>query len=142
MSIVRWKPGETHFKSATAPVSVERITRRQEKQKRLEDAYKAAETRDQMRCRVTGKRLSKSSVSDAERLEHHHLVKRSRSKTLREDVKNLVCVSALVHRLIEHRWIECEGTNADGALFWHYTKLATVKPVQIRRWNPRGEKEE
>lgn len=142
MDYTGWPPrpvnGAAMFKADLPVGAVERLDRKKAREKRLLDAYKAAEARDHMRCRVTSKPLKKSAVSDVERLEHHHLVKRSRSKGLREKASNIVCVSALAHRLIERGWLACEGTNANRPLFWFWTKLAKSKPLIIKRWNRAG----
>jgi hypothetical protein len=41
----------------------------------------------------------------------------------------------LAHDLIERGWIAVEGKRADRPLFFHWTPLATSKPVVIKRHN-------
>jgi hypothetical protein len=124
------------WKHAETPLSVERHERKKAKQKAMEEAYAEAEKRDKRRCRVTGVRLVVGAVEARGRLEHHHLVKRSRSRHLREDVRNIVCVSAFVHDLITRGWIVSEGRDANKFIAWHWTELATSTPVVIKRQNP------
>lgn len=133
MSLVRWD--RPHFKSDLTPVKVERHNRKAEREKALEEAYAAVDRRDGSRCWVTGKALSPGSVEPATRREHHHLAKRSTAKDRRADPTNIITVSALAHDLITRGWIVVEGTRADRPLFFHWTSLATSKPLVIKRRN-------
>ena len=53
--------------------------------------------RDNYRCRVCGKRTVRTLSLVPERAEHHHLVPRSRSKTLQFDPRNVILVCAEDH---------------------------------------------
>ncbi len=130
---IRWTSSQP--KSEITPLAVQRHDRKKVRQEALDEAYKAVEARDANRCRVTGVALSVQSVDAKTRREHHHLVKRSAAPSQRADVRNIVLVSAFVHDLITRGWIVNEGSNADQAIFWHWTPLATSKPIVIKRHN-------
>jgi hypothetical protein len=125
----------TFWKHDITPSVVERHERRKQRQQALEDAYKAVDVRDGNRCWVTGQHLDPSAVDPASRREHHHLVPRSRSKARREDVNNIILVSALAHSLITKGWIAVEGEDARKPIFFHYTELAKSRPLIIKRRN-------
>jgi hypothetical protein len=135
MSLVRWEKGTTHFKSAITPGKVERHNRKKAREDALEQAYEVVNKRDGNRCRVTGVALVAASPDAKVRREHHHIISRSRSRALREQPSNIMLCSALAHDLIEKCWIDVEGTDANGPLFFHWTSLATSRPLKIQRHN-------
>jgi hypothetical protein len=137
MSLVRWT--EPHFKSDLTPVKVERHDRRKARQEALDAAYRAVEIRDKGICWVTGRHLTAGAIDPANRREHHHLVKRSQSKALRERPMNIILVSALAHDLIERGWILIEGKRADRPIFFHWHPDAKSRPLVIRRRNLHAE---
>jgi hypothetical protein len=135
MSLVRWEKGTTHFKSALTPGKVERHNRKKAREDALEQAYEVVNKRDGNRCRVSGVALVAASPDAKVRREHHHIISRSRSRALREQPSNIMLCSALAHDLIEKCWIDVEGTDANGPLFFHWTSLATSRPLKIQRHN-------
>jgi hypothetical protein len=136
VTLVRWEKGTTHFKSAITPGKVERHNRKADREKAMEAAYEVVNKRDGNRCRVTGAALVAGAPDPKVRREHHHIISRSRSRALREQPSNIMLCSALAHDLIEKYWIDVEGTDADGPLFFHWTSLATSRPLKIQRANP------
>jgi hypothetical protein len=140
VSLIRWEKGTTHFKSAITPGKVERHNRKADREKAMEAAYELVNKRDGGRSRVTGTHLTPGAPDPKARREHHHIVSRSRSKALREKPSNIMLCSAFEHDLIERGWLVVEGKNADRELFFHWSEIATSKPLQIRRWNPRSER--
>jgi hypothetical protein len=136
VSLVRWD--RPHFKSADTPVKVQRHDRKKAREEALDAAYRIVDKRDGGKSRVTGIRLTPGAPDPKARREHHHIVSRSRSKALREKPSNIMLCSAFEHDLIERGWLVVEGKNANRDLFFHWSELATSKPLQIRRWNPNG----
>jgi hypothetical protein len=123
------------FKHDATPLAVERHDRKKAKQQRLEEAYAVVDQRDGNRCRATGVSLVAGDTDPRKRREHHHLVPRSRSQSGREDDRNICLLSALVHGLVTRGWITVEGVDARKPLFFHYTALATSRPIQLKRHN-------
>jgi hypothetical protein len=134
-----WPPRmtEPHFKSADTPVKVQRHDKKKAREEALDAAYRIVDKRDGNRCRVTGVSLVAGAPDPKIRREHHHLAKRSRERGKRSDPSNICLVSAFAHDLITRGWLVCEGTDADGPLFWHYDRnIATSRPLKIKRHNP------
>jgi hypothetical protein len=136
VSLIRWEKGTTHFKSALTPGKVERHQRKADRAKALEEAYAVVDKRDGNRCRVSGVALVAGAPDPKVRREHHHLAKRSTNRSLRDSASNIALVSAFAHDLITRGWLVCEGTDANQALFWHYSEIATSHPLRIKRTNP------
>ena len=132
-----WPPRYTKpaWKSSEVPVSVQRHDRKAAREKRLEEAYEAVNARDGNRCRVTGVPLVAGAPDPKVRRQHHHLGKRSTHRSLRESARNIVLVSAFAHTLIERGWLVAEGRDANKPIFWHWSPLATSRPLRIRRHN-------
>lgn len=126
------QPHRSFFKHDMTPLAVERDQRKKAKDASLLAAYAVVNQRDGNRCRVTGIALDPSAIDQKHRREHHHIVKRSQSKAKRDDPSNIMLTSRFVHRLIEKGWIDVEGTDADKPLRFHYTQLATSRPVVIK----------
>jgi hypothetical protein len=143
MSLVRWQPGETHFKHQDTPGVVARHSKKKARDERLQEAYAAVDTRDQNRCRATGHLLHPGSVDPKFRREHHHLRGRRVRPDWREKPERICLVSKAVHDLINIGWIDCEGTDARKTLFFHYTPLAPVKKriLVLKRHTPREERQ-
>lgn len=125
-------------KSAEAPLSVQRLGKRKARQEALEAAYAVVDKRDGNRCRVTGKHLDAAAVDPSHRREHHHLRGRRVRPDWRERPERICLVSRLAHDLITNGWIDVEGDDARKPLFFSWTALAKSRPLQIKRWNPRG----
>jgi hypothetical protein len=130
-----WPKGQSFQKSTITPGKVERHNRKADRARALEDAYEVVNRRDAGRCRVSGVALVAASPDAKVRREHHHIISRSRSRALREQPSNIMLCSALAHDLIEKCWIDVEGTDANGPLFFHWTSLATSRPLKIQRHN-------
>jgi hypothetical protein len=136
MSLVQWKRGESHFKSADTPVKVQRHDRKKAREEALEKAYAVVNNRDHNTCRATGRRLDPAAIDPAFRREHHHLKGRNVRPDWRDKPERICLVSALAHDLITKGWIDVEGTDARKPLFFHYTALAKSRPIQLKRHNP------
>lgn len=87
----------------------------------------AVDDRDKRRCQVTGYRLTAGAVDAWQALERNHLEPRSRGKTRRYVVDNVLTVSRAVHQLIHAgalRVLNKRGLRA--------TSVSTIDHVQ---WN-------
>jgi hypothetical protein len=134
VSLVRWD--RPHFKADETPVKVQRHDRKKAREEALDAAYRIVDKRDGNRCRVTGVSLVAGAPDPKIRREHHHLAKRSTHKRQFADPGNIVLVSAFAHDLIERGWLVAEGTRADHPIFWHWSEIATSRPLKIQRHNP------
>jgi hypothetical protein len=123
------------FKSADAPVSVQRSTKKQDKKDALDAAYRKVDKRDMDKCRATGVPLDPFASDYKHRREHHHLKGRNVKPEWREKPERICLVSKAVHDLINQGWIDVEGTDARKPLFFHYTALAKSRPVILKRHN-------
>jgi hypothetical protein len=143
MSLVRWQPGETHFKHQETPGVVERHSKKKAREQRLQEAYAIADQRDGNRCRATGLALDPRASDVKHRREHHHLKGRRVRPEWREDPRRICLVSAMVHRLINAGWIICEGADAHKPLFFHWAEHVKPKDrtVILKRHNPRDERQ-
>lgn len=90
--------------------------RKAEKLKAQTDCYKAVDLRDKRICRVTGVHLSPGASDPHARLEHHHLLPRSRGGL--HEMANVISISAAVHQLIHAGKVHLSGdanlTDNDG----------------------------
>jgi hypothetical protein len=141
MSLVRWQPGETHFKHQETPGVVERHSKKKAREEALDAAYRIVDKRDGNRCRVTGVSLVAGAPDPKIRREHHHLQKRSTSRAGRANPRNIVLVSAFAHDLITRGWLVAEGTDGNKPIFWHWSEIATSHPLKIQRHNPREDRQ-
>lgn len=127
----------TLFKSADAPVSVQRWSKKKAKQDKLEDAYAVVNIRDGNKCRITGKPLDAASLDPAHRREHHHLTGRRVRPDWRERPERIILVSKLAHDCITQGWLVIQGTDGRKPIFAHWASHVkpTQRPFQIRRHN-------
>lgn len=131
---VRWSKAQQ--KADLTPVSVERDTKKKDRQKRLDAAYEVVNRRDGNTCRATGLPLSPTASDYKRRREHHHLKGRRVKPEWREKAERICLVSKAVHDLINLGWIEVEGDDARRRLFFHYTLAAKSRPVRLKPWTP------
>jgi hypothetical protein len=73
--------------------------------------YAAVDKRDKLRCVVTGRRANPHSVSELERLEHHHILQRGRDRGPTE-TWNVCSLHVLTHAELHSTNLTIEG-NAD-----------------------------
>lgn len=101
---------------------LDRHERRKARDKALADAYAVVDARDGGVCRASGVYTVPGAPDARVRREHHHLVKRSLSRALRAEPRNIVTLSALAHQLAEGGHLLIEGDDADtpGALRFHW----------------------
>jgi hypothetical protein len=82
---------------------------------RLDDAKKlrawafAVKSRDHWKDRKTKRRVLRTLSLDADRAEAHHIVSKD-DWAVRYDVRNGICLSALVHEAVERGRYRIEGT--------------------------------
>lgn len=96
----------------------EREADRKATEKARRDAYKAVEVRDQMTCRVCGRKVRKIATLHPDRLEHHHID--GRDVIDAESTKNICCVCKFCHDLRHlKRTLKIEG-NANKTLICEY----------------------
>jgi len=109
----------------------------------MDAAYAQAEAREANRSQVSGVYLVKGHVDLQLRLEHHHLVKRSRDRGLIADPNNIFICSAIEHRLIEDGKLIVEGRNAlDYRCHWSEGATANERQmtrIKSRRWSQEDE---
>lgn len=135
-----WPKGQSFQKAETiTPRVVTKHDKKAEKEKQLRDAYAIVDKRDAGKCRVTGVSLVAGAPDPKVRREHHHLRKRSTARADRSNPRNIVLVSAFAHQLIERGWLVAEGRDGNKPIFWHWSDLATSRPLKIKRHNPKGE---
>ena len=111
------------------PRRVKKDRKKAEASKALKDCYKAVDARDTLISWVTGRKLVRGAASDAIRLEHHHLDRRSQVKSRVADQFNVISVSAW-----EADYLDCHyliPVNGDGEEV-HDTRL-----IHHFAWNPR-----
>lgn len=93
----------------------------------IKDAYKDVDARDGLISWVSGKRLMRGVASDAVRLEHHHLDRRSQSKARQADPRNVISVSALEADYLDYHYLipvdrngdECHDTRQIADFHWN-----------------------
>ncbi len=79
--------------------------------------------RDRWRCRCCHRRVVSTLTLCPERLEHHHIVPRSRAPERMFDVTNVVSLCCSCHTKVTHHELDVIGTNAEGPLVFRSTSL-------------------
>lgn len=114
---------------------LERRRRRLDRDQALRDAYADVDARDAGYCWVTGRYTQPGAPDVRVRREHHHLVARSLSKSLRAEPSNIITCCAEAHYLIEGGFITVEGTDASKrhSVRFHWNGLKpSERPFEIR----------
>ena len=128
---------QTFFKSDMEPRAIRKARASAERRAALNAAYEEVDARDGGYCWVTGRYTQPGAVDARVRREHHHLEPRSLEKGRIADPSNIVTVCAEAHSLFKSGWLVSEGTDTRKTVRFHWTKLATYRPFQIksRRWS-------
>lgn len=93
----------------------------------------AVDARDKRVCQITGKPLTAGAVDPWLALERHHIQPRSRAKSRRFNVNNVLTVSRAVHQLIHGgalRLLNARGYPADAvSAFNHVAWNRNLVPI-------------
>ncbi len=108
------------------PKPIRRLSERQQVRAKKALAWQVCchqvDVRDKWRCRACHRRVVSTITLCAERLEHHHLVPRSRAPERMFDVTNVVSLCCSCHTKITHHELEVVGSlNAEGPLTFRST---------------------
>jgi len=94
----------------------DRVAQQREAMRAWLECCRVVDARDKWLCRCCGRKTRKTLTVCPERLEHHHLVPRSRARHRIADPSNVITLCLSCHQRVTRHEISIVGENANGLL--------------------------